>query len=108
MEKLKNNLKEIVIVVIGIIFIAAALIFNQETSENIVSNEIGNTNTTISYSLENIPEYSGEIYITINDNIPEFSEEDLLLEEDYYSELDADGRVRNGNDKNKLGKNNRR
>ena len=108
MEKLKNNLKEIVIIVIGIIFIAVVLIFNQETSENIVSNEIGNTNTTISYSLENIPEYSGKIYITINDNIPEFSDEDLMLEEDYYSELDDEGRVRNGNDKNKLEKNNRR
>ena len=105
MEKLKNNLKEIVIVVIGIIFIAAALIFNQETSENIVSNEISEA---ISYSLDNIPEYSGEIYVMINDNIPEFSDEDLMLEEDYYSELDDEGRVRNGNDKNKLEKNNRR
>lgn len=44
-------------------------------------------------TLEEIPEYSGEPYIAINDNEPEFSEEDLTKEVfEMYSELDSLGR----------------
>lgn len=44
-------------------------------------------------SLGNIPEFSGEPYVVLNDNEPEFSQEDFS-EESYetYSELDALGR----------------
>ncbi len=58
-----------------------------------------NTNNTISYDMSNIPTYTGEIYVQINNNIPQFTEDDFNIEEDYYSEL-KNGRVRNGNDKN--------
>ena len=47
--------------------------------------------------------YNGNIYEKVNNNIPEFTEEDKDLKQDYYSEL-KNGRVRNGNDKNKLEK----
>lgn len=53
----------------------------------------------ISYEISNIPEYNGKIYIEINNNIPEFSDEDFNIDKDYYSEL-QNGKVRNGNDKN--------
>jgi hypothetical protein len=53
----------------------------------------------ISYEISDIPEYNGKIYIEINNNVPEFSNEDFNIEEDYYSEL-KNGKVRNGNDKN--------
>lgn len=36
-----------------------------------------------------------QVYIEINNNIPEFTEEDINIEEDYYSNLE-NGRVRNG------------
>ncbi len=44
-------------------------------------------------SLSNIPEYSGEAYVVLNDNIPEFSESDLTEESfEEYSDLDSLGR----------------
>lgn len=48
----------------------------------------------ITYSLENIPEYSGAAYIDINGGQPDFSDEEKKLTEAFelYSELDALGR----------------
>lgn len=49
------------------------------------------TSTVI--SLEEVPEYSGEPYIVLNDNEPDFSEDDLTEEAfETYSELDELGR----------------
>jgi len=45
-----------------------------------------------SVSLDNIPAYNGEPYVTIHDNIPEFSEGDGEKEFETYSELDSLGR----------------
>lgn len=43
--------------------------------------------------ISDIPEYSGEDYIAVNDNVPYFDEEDLTTEYfEYYSELDSLGR----------------
>ena len=40
-----------------------------------------------------IPEFSGEAYVAINDNVPQFSEEDLVTEAyEFYSDQDALGR----------------
>ena len=44
-------------------------------------------------TLENIPDYSGEPYVILNDNKPEFSSEDLTTNSyEHYSELDELGR----------------
>lgn len=44
-------------------------------------------------SLEDIPEYSGEPYVVINDNIPDFDDSDMTTDSfESYSELDALGR----------------
>lgn len=44
-------------------------------------------------SLEDVPEYSGEPYIEINNNIPDFTEEERSSGAfEYYSELDSLGR----------------
>ena len=46
-----------------------------------------------SYALSDIPEYSGEAYIVLNDNQPEFSPEDLTTNSyESYSPLDELGR----------------
>lgn len=46
-----------------------------------------------SFSMEEIPEYSGEPYVVINGNIPDFSEEERSSDAfEYYSELDSLGR----------------
>ena len=44
---------------------------------------------TVSYALETIPEYSGQSYIVINNNEPNFTEDDLTTDTfERYSELD--------------------
>ena len=48
---------------------------------------------TVSYDIDKIPEYSGEAYVIINNNIPEFTESDYLKDTfEEYSELDKLGR----------------
>lgn len=47
----------------------------------------------ISYDKDKIPDYSGDDYILINNNIPEFKESDYLTNSfEYYSDLDSLGR----------------
>lgn len=96
MNKNTSKLKQIVIILLYIIIIAVGVYFNVG-EENQTGNII--ENNKISYDISNIPEYSGEIFIEINNNMPEFTAEDMNIQEDYYSNLE-DGRVRNGNDKN--------
>ena len=44
-------------------------------------------------TLENIPEYSGNPYVPINNNQPEFSEDEITTESfEFYSPLDSKGR----------------
>ena len=77
----------------------------------IIASVIGFSSYSINENLENnistetsyVTQNTSEIYIEINNNIPNFSNEDFSIEEDYYSEL-QNGKVRNGNDKNELGK----
>lgn len=104
MNKNTSKLKQIAIILLYIIIIAVGVYFNigeENQTGNIVENN------KISYEISNIPEYSGEAYVEINNNIPEFTIEDMNLEEVYYSDLKS-GKVRNGNDKNKLEKSKRR
>lgn len=98
MKKDTKKLERILSTLIFIIIIAVSLYFNLK-AENQTENTINNTQ--ISYEISNIPEYNGEIYIKINNNIPKFSTEDMSIEEDHYSEL-KNGKVRNGNSKDKL------
>lgn len=59
---------------------------------NETSNKLSDTPST-SYDLESIPEYSDEPYVTIHDNVPFFSEEELTTDAfETYSELDDLGR----------------
>ena len=92
----KNKLEKIGIVILTIVILIVMFIGINESSKNEnVVNKI--ENNKISYEIDNIPDYSGEIYVLINNDIPEFSLEDLNIEEDYYSNL-KDEKVRNGND----------
>lgn len=104
MKKNTSKLKQITMILLYIIIIATCEYFNIG-EKNQKSNVI--EYNKISYEISNIPEYSEEIYVEINDNIPEFTDEDMNSEEDYYTEL-QDGRVRNGDGKNLLGKGKRR
>lgn len=94
MNKKTNKLTKVIITLLVIIVSVIGLSYYSQ-NENIENK--------ISYEISNIPEYNGEIYIEINNNIPEFTNEEFNIVEDYYSKLEK-GRVRNGNDKNKLEK----
>lgn len=96
---MKKRTKEIEKIVMAVIFSAIVVIgtylnVNEENKEE--SNKI-------SYEISDIPTYSGKIYVEINNNIPKFSNEDMSIEKDYYSNLKS-GKVRNSYDKNKLEK----
>ena len=93
MKKRKNKIEKIIITIILILM--AIIGINYDNKET-------NINEVESYEISNLPEYNGNIYIILNDNIPEFSEEDMNIQEDYYSDLKNE-KVRNSNNKNKLG-----
>lgn len=53
----------------------------------------GNDKPTYSDSVMNVPAFSGDPFVVINDNQPEFSEDELSAEVyEFYSELDSLGR----------------
>lgn len=93
-----TNLK----LLLGSLLLSLSLLFggcsaDESTNKNIrISNEtsdkLADTPST-SYDLESIPEYSGEPYVTIHDNVPFFSEEEFTTDAfETYSELDDLGR----------------
>lgn len=93
-----TNLK----LLLGSLLLSLSLLFggcsaDESTNKNIrISNEtsdkLADTPST-SYDLESIPEYSGEPYVTIHDNVPFFLEEELTTDAfETYSELDDLGR----------------
>ena len=91
----RNKLEKIGILILFAIIIFAGLYIKTE-QENRLENVV--TNNQNSYEISNIPEYSGDIYVLINNNEPKFSENDIQIDE-YYSNLE-NGRVRNGYNKN--------
>ncbi len=96
----RDKLEKVGILVLFIIIIFAGLYIKTE-KENKQENVVNDNQ--ISYEISDIPEYSRNIYVLINNNEPKFSENDMKIDE-YYSNLE-NGRVRNGYYKNKLEKN---
>ncbi len=95
MKKKAKKLEKIAIALF-VIIVAICGYFNNYEEEQIDNNIESNK---ISYELSNIPAYNGQAYVEINDNIPKFTDEDMNLQEDYYSTL-KNKKVRNGYDKN--------
>lgn len=93
-----TNLK----LLLGSLLLSLSLLFggcsaDESTNKNIrISNETSDKladTPSPSYDLKSIPEYSGEPYVTIHDNVPFFSEEDFTTDAfETYSELDDLGR----------------
>lgn len=91
----RDKLEKVGILVLFIIIIFAGL-YLKTKKENKQENVV--VDNQISYEISNIPEYSGDIYVLINNNKAKFSNNDMQIDE-YYSNLE-DGRVRNGYYKN--------
>ena len=87
-KKRKKNLNKI----LSIVFCFLLGYFVYYVHEEYV-NLTEDKNINVSYSLENIPPYSGEGYVYLNNNIPTFTDEEKTLESfEYYSPLDSLGR----------------
>lgn len=86
-KKSKKTIKSIILLLIAI------LIVNYQNEIRILINNIFKDNNSYSYAIDNIPEYSGQKVIIINNNEPDF-EEDLKESKSFenYSELDYLGR----------------
>lgn len=93
-----TNLK----LLLGSLLLSLSLLFggcsaDESTNKNTrmsneTSDKLSDTPST-SYDLESIPEYSGEPYVTIHDNVPFFSGEEFTTDAfETYSELDDLGR----------------
>lgn len=73
------------ILLLGVLFYFKEDIYNYTYSIINTSNE--------SYDIENLPEYDGNSYVIVNDNIPYFKEEEYTTNSfEKYSELDSLGR----------------
>ena len=92
----EKNLKQIGIIVVFIILLVLvgyAIFPNKEelsnniSTENTQTNIVNNIHTNV--SINDIPEYSGQIVIDINNNVPYFEDTDISTENfEYYSQLD--------------------
>ena len=88
-SKKKMNLKQILTMTITIILFIGLIYISNNVD---ILNEI----TVANYnSIDEIPEYSGQIYVKINNGKPYFTEEDYITESfEKYSDLDEKGRCR--------------
>ena len=87
----EKNLKQIGIIVVLIILLALigyAIFPNKEelsnniSTENTQTNIVNNIHTNV--SINDIPEYSGQIVIDINNNVPYFEDTDITTENFEY------------------------
>ena len=81
------------LICVGIVSVTGYYGINeQEYANNSRNNQIENIKE-VSFNLEDIPDYNGETYVVINNNIPNFSESDYTTKAfEIYSELDSLGR----------------
>ena len=87
----KNKILEIISWLIVLVIVLAGKNININDKEYTqTSTEVTENSSTITYSLKNIPEYSGAPYAILNDNKPEFTEKDYTTKSfENYSELDS-------------------
>ncbi len=87
-----NNIKFLSIVLSLIVFLSGCGVWFTNDVDGQNSLIIGTTDTWVD-TLADIPEFDDEPYVIINDNKPEFSENEITTEcYEYYSELDEFGR----------------
>lgn len=86
----KKNLRWILDIFIIFILLEGYLLFKEDIDRFILKFKINHS----SYQLEEIPTYSGIAYVKINNNKPNFNEEDYQLKTfEKYSDLDYLGRA---------------
>lgn len=89
-SKQKKQLLSISIVIAALI---ASIFFSENIANNEIDNKLNISQTNIYFDIDNVPEYTDKIHVTINNNNPYFNEEDYTVQVfEKYSELDNKGR----------------
>lgn len=79
--------------ILAVLFVVVALIGTYFPNCLNQTEEVVNSVPELSFSLEEIPEFSGSPYVLLHDNIPFFEESDYTTDAfEWYSELDQLGR----------------
>ena len=93
-RKSNKNINKIIVTVISIVVVSIAAYFNIDIEKYLEQNENSNKiSYTTSFDLNSIPDFTNEPYVVLNDNKPNFSEEDFKKETfEEYSPLDYLGR----------------
>ncbi len=97
MKKRKKTTVKIIGIIITTLLLFLGFNFEKYESniQNIINtiNQQSKINSDTIYNLQDIPQYSNSPYIEINNNIPNFKEEDYTTKSfEKYSELDVLGR----------------
>ena len=97
MKKRKMKTQNVVITAILLILLGLGGYYQDDIKNIIIPNESQTEEETQtvshSYDIGNIPEYNGTPVITINDNKPSFTEDELKVQSlEQYSDLDSLGR----------------
>ena len=74
-NKSKNKILEIISLLIVLVIVLTGKNINEKDHTQ-ANTEITENSSTLTYSLEDIPEYSGTPYAILNNNKPEFTEKD--------------------------------
>ena len=94
--KRKSNklIKQLLGLFIVIACLSVGFFYESDTINNSQENQAITTSQANTYiSIEDIPEYSGQVYVTINNNMPYFEKSEYTTEAfEEYSELDNLGR----------------
>lgn len=94
----KKQMNQLLRVFIIIIILAISIFFGEDIlnisqNENTTVDTIATNQTAVYLNIEDIPEYTGEIYVEINNNKPYFEESEYTKESfEKYSNLDELGR----------------
>lgn len=92
----KKQIKNLLSLIIIIAFIVISIVFKDDIIQATKQNAqvaTSATNTNINVNIEDIPEYTDQIYIEINNNLPYFEQSEYTTESfEKYSELDDLGR----------------
>lgn len=88
-----KKLISLILVATLIVLIEYILPKEEETGENQITQSSTENVQNENIKIEDIPEYSGQIVISINNDTPYFEEKDIVTEDfEYYSNLDELGR----------------
>lgn len=95
MSRRRNKNRSIEKIIISIIILLCAMTYEYiiHKEKSVVENNETDNKEIVSFDLSTIPEYTSEPYVIINNNIPNFTEEDYTTESfERYSEWDVLGR----------------